>query len=102
MSIEGIPYDIKKLGDKDKNIRYIDVKSRAQSGDIALTQNEWFKAQRFKEDYYLYVVYDASKSPQLFIIQNPAERLRAQEKVEIVRFIIDGEDVIKTGEVVRH
>lgn len=93
VSSQNLGFDIRSA-DKDGVARYIEVKARAQSGDIALTQNEWFKAHRFKEDYYLYVVFNASKSPQLFIIQNPAERVHPDERVEIVRYII-GSDKIK-------
>jgi hypothetical protein len=66
VSLQNLGYDIRST-DQNGKIRYIEVKARAEIGDIALTQNEWFKAQRFKEDYYLYVVFNASKSPELFI-----------------------------------
>jgi len=36
--------------------RYIEVKGRAGVGGVALTPNEWIKAQRFGKDYWLYVV----------------------------------------------
>lgn len=93
VSSQNLGFDIRST-DKDGAARYIEVKARAEIGDIALTQNEWFKAHRFKDDYYLYVVFNASKSPQLFVIQNPSENLDAHEKVEIVRYII-GSDKIK-------
>jgi len=96
VSSQNLGFDIRST-DKNGIIRYIEVKARAQSGDIALTQNEWFKAHRFKDDYYLYVVFNASSSPQLFTIQNPSENLSASEKVEIVRYIIQSEDIMKRG-----
>lgn len=99
VSSQNLGFDIRST-DKNGITRYIEVKARAQSGDIALTQNEWFKAHRFKDDYYLYVVFNASKSPQLFIIQDPAENLDAHEKVEIVRYIIESEDISKRGDKV--
>ncbi len=105
VSSQNLGFDIRST-DKDGIARYIEVKARAESGDIALTQNEWFKAHRFKEDYYLYVVFNASlpvqtgKSPQLFIIQNPAERVHPDERVEIVRYIVDADEIKNKGELV--
>ena len=54
---------------------------------LLLTQNEWFKAQRFKGDYYLYMVFNASKKPELHRIQNPAGVIQPDEQVE-VRYLI--------------
>ncbi|GER93790.1 helicase [hot springs metagenome] len=96
VSAENLGFDIRST-DKNGNVRYIEVKARAGIGDIALTQNEWFKAQRFKEDYYLYVVFNASESPELFIIQNPTENLKAHERIEMVRYIVKQDDIVTGG-----
>jgi len=96
VSSQNLGFDIRSI-DKDGIARYIEVKARAESGDIALTQNEWFKAHRFKDDYYLYVVFNASKSPQLFIIQNPAEKVHPDEKIEIVRYIVGADEIKSKG-----
>lgn len=98
VSSQNLGYDIRSV-DKNGAVRYIEVKARVDRGDIALTQNEWFKAHRFKEDYYLYVVFNASSNPQLFIIQNPAETLQPQEKVEIVRYIIEADKIKEKGKL---
>jgi hypothetical protein len=50
--------------------------------------NEWFKAKRFKNQYWLYIVENAISNPTLYIINNPAENLKVVEKVESVRFIV--------------
>ncbi|MCD6575082.1 DUF3883 domain-containing protein, partial [Candidatus Aerophobetes bacterium] len=86
VSKENLGFDIRSRG-KDV-IRYIEVKARAGEGEVALTPNEWFKARRFKEQYWLYVIANAKKAPALYIINNPTENLKLQKKVEIVRFII--------------
>ncbi len=86
VSKENLGFDIRSKG--QDGIRYIEVKSRANEGDVALTQNEWFKAKRFKNDYWLYIVTNAGTSPILNIIQNPAENLIPAERVEVVRFLI--------------
>ena len=97
VSSENLGFDIRSV-DKEGNIRYIEVKTRAKVGKIALTQNEWFKAQRFGNDYYLYVIFNATTSPQLFIIQNPAKNLKPEAKIEMVRYFVDGKEILKVGE----
>lgn len=39
------------------DMRFIEVKSRAHTGEIALTSNEYRTAQRLGNDYWLYVVF---------------------------------------------
>jgi superfamily II DNA or RNA helicase len=66
--------------------RYIEVKARARSGKIRLTANEWKKARKFEDQYWIYVVTQAaSENPELTRIQNPAQTLE------------QGEDVFATG-----
>ncbi len=89
VSKENFGFDIRSKGKYET--RYIEVKARADTGDVALTPNEWFKAKRFKEQYWLYVVENAATNPTLYLIQNPAESLQINEKIEIVRFIIKKE-----------
>lgn len=92
VSKENLGFDIRSI-DKDGSARYIEVKARAAEGDVALTQNEWFKAKRFKNDYYLYAVMNAASNPSLYIIQNPAEMLNPDQKVEVVRYIVKVDDL---------
>lgn len=94
-----IGFDIRS-SDNNGNTRYIEVKARAKIGPITLTQNEWFKAQRFGNDYYLYVVFNAGSKPVLHIIPNPAEVLKPEEKVEIVRYLVDENEIINRGIIV--
>ncbi|MCW3131269.1 MAG: DUF3883 domain-containing protein [Candidatus Methanospirare jalkutatii] len=61
----------------------IEVKARIGERNVALTPNEWFKAKKFREQYWLYVVANAATNPTLYIINNPAENLKPQEKVEV-------------------
>jgi hypothetical protein len=96
VSSENLGFDIRST-DKEGNKRYIEVKARAGTGAVALTQNEWFIANRFKEDYFLYVVMNATSIQQLIIIQNPAERLQPEERVEVVRFIFSKEEITEKG-----
>ena len=90
VSKENLGFDIRSRG-KDE-IRYIEVKARKDEGDVALTVNEWLKAKRFKENYWLYIVCNAITNPTLYIINNPAENLKVQDKIEVVRFIVPLEE----------
>ena len=87
VSAENLGFDIRSTDESGK-VRYIEVKARAQTGAVALTQNEWFKAKRFGEEYYLYAVMNAAGKPQLYTIQNPAERLEPKEQIGVVRYVI--------------
>ncbi len=90
VSGENLGFDIRSKG--PDGIRYIEVKARAGEAEVALTPNEWFKAKRFREQYYLYIVANAATSPTLYIVKNPAENLKIYEKVETVRFIVPVEE----------
>ncbi len=45
------------------DVRFIEVKGRAEAGEIALTTNEYNTAKRLKKDYYLYVVTLCATAP---------------------------------------
>ena len=59
--------------------------------------NEWFKARRRKEGYYLYAVVNAA-SPRLYLVRNPAEELELEEKLEVVRYVVQWEEIKAKGE----
>ena len=86
VSKENLGFDIRSKNNAET--RYIEVKARKGEGEVALTPNEWFKAKRFKDQYWLYVVANAATKPTLYIINNPAENLKPQEKIEVVRFVV--------------
>ena len=54
------------------DVRFIEVKGRASTGEIALTSNEYQTAKRLRKDYYLYVVFHCAVTPSLNPIQDPA------------------------------
>ena len=95
VSTQNLGFDVRSTGSQDKK-RYIEVKARASVGPVSLTQNEWFKAQRFREDYFLYVVLNASKQPELYRIQNPAAVLQPDEQME-VRYLVTVGEIIAKG-----
>jgi hypothetical protein len=54
-------------------VRFIEVKGRAFVGEVALTTNEYKTAQRLGKDYWLYVVFTCASTPELRIVQDPAQ-----------------------------
>lgn len=98
VSKDNLGFDIRSKNDKE--IRYIEVKSRADEGEIVLTRNEYFKAKRFGRDYWLYIVTNCKTKPTLYIINNPAENLEFIPKSEIVRYIVPTDEWKKKKEEV--
>ena len=98
ISAENLGYDIRS-DDGDGRVRYIEVKARAQSGPIALTPNEWFMAQRLGEEYWLYIVENAATQAALHTLQHPAAKLRPEEVLGVVRYIVKDWRQTTTGAV---
>ncbi len=96
VSKENLGFDVRSTS-PDGHKRYIEVKARAEVGPVALTQNEWFKAKRFQDEFYLYAVLNASKAPTLYRVQNPAALLKPEEQVE-VRYMVSVNEITSKGE----
>lgn len=90
VSRENFGFDIRSK--RQEEVRYIEVKARKDMGEVALTLNEWFKAKRFREQYWLYVVANAATNPVLFTVRNPAENLTVEERFEVVRFLVPADE----------
>ncbi len=88
VSAQCLGYDVRSTDAATGAVRYIEVKARAQTGAVALTPNEWVMAQRFGDEYWLYVVENAAIRPILYTLQNPAAKLQPEEEIEIVRYIV--------------
>lgn len=74
-------------------VRFVEVKGRAAVGEIALTANEFKTAERLKQDYWLYVVFQcATELPSINIIRDPA-RLHWQPIVKVEHYRLKLEDV---------
>jgi hypothetical protein len=81
-----------------KGTRYIEVKARARSGKIRLTSNEWKKARKFEDQYWIYVVTQAaSDQPELTRIQNPAHRFDEGQDIYATGFEIPEEAWERSG-----
>ncbi len=56
--------------------RAIEVKGRAGSGNVEMSENEWAKACNLRNDYWLYVVFDcATPHPRLVRVRDPFAKL---------------------------
>jgi len=64
------------------SVRFIEVKGRAGVGSVALSSNEYKTAERLRQDYWLYVVFDCTTSPRLLPVKDPV-RLGWQPIVRI-------------------
>ncbi len=95
VSTQNLGFDIRSIGE-DCQKRFIEVKGRTGSGPVALTQNEWFKAQRFQNDYFLYVVLNTGSNQDLFVIQNPTIVLKSEEQYD-VRFLVPLKEIKSKG-----
>jgi hypothetical protein len=75
----------------------IEVKGRAGTGDVELSENEFVKACNLRDRYWLYVAFECAKSsPMLKRIQDPFGKLIYREKK---RVIIDEWAIFATAEV---
>ena len=65
--------------------RAIEVKGRAGSGAIEVSENEWAAACNLRGRYWLYVVYDcATPRPRLVKVRDPFGRLLAKARGSVV------------------
>ncbi len=54
-------------------VRFIEVKGRSTVGEVALTTNEYKTADRLKQDYWLYVVFNCASNPEVHPINDPVK-----------------------------
>jgi hypothetical protein len=94
---DGLGFDVRSHGANE--LRYIEVKGRKGTGAVMLTANEWIKAARFGNEYWLYVVYDcATPDPRLVIIRDPAACLTvAENSFSAARYRVNVGEVQKHG-----
>jgi hypothetical protein len=65
--------------------RAIEVKGRAGTGAVEVSENEWAKACNLRERYWLYVVFDcATPRPRLVKVQDPFGQLLAKAKGSVL------------------
>ncbi len=75
VSQENRGFDILSRHPESGQVRFIEVKGRATVDPVILTRHEYKTAERLRQDYWLYVVFDCATAPRLIPIQDPV-RLR--------------------------
>ena len=81
------------------DVRFIEVKGRAHTGEIALTSNEYKTAQRLGNDYWLYVVFRcATPNPTIHILRNPAT-LDWQPVVKVEHYRLQADSIERPVEL---
>ena len=71
--------------------RAIEVKGRAASGNVEMSDNEWARACNLRDAYWLYVVFDcATPRPRLLRVRDPFGRLLARSRESVAYAISPG------------
>jgi hypothetical protein len=100
VSKDGEHYDIRsEAPDGDK--RFIEVKGRAESGAIVLTEPELKKLEQLGARAWLYVVtFCKNERPRLRIIQDPIPKLHPKMLYRQVQFLVEEPDWSCQGETI--
>lgn len=87
---KGCGYDVLSVEPLTGAKRYIEVKGRAQTGAVMLSENEWCRLGQLGETAWLYVVTEVRGADgcNLAIIQNPAETLQASKLSKGVQYLV--------------
>lgn len=83
------------------DVKFIEVKGRAGVGEVALTTNEYKTAERLKNDYWLYVVYNCASSPEVHAIRNPA-RLGWKSIVKVEHYVVGPNELLAAADAEAH
>jgi hypothetical protein len=100
VSQDGEHYDIRSESPAGE-LRFIEVKGRAQTGAIMLTGPEVDKLRQLGERAYLYIVTDCrGKRPRLRIICDPMAHLAPEMLYRQVQWLVQDADWSRKGEEV--
>ncbi len=79
----------------DGRRRAIEVKGRANTGDVEVSSNEWARAANLRDGYWLYAVYDCTTPvPRLVRVQDPFGNLLAKAKGSV---LISAREVVEAS-----
>ena len=85
---------------KDFEELAIEVKGRAGTGTIEMSENEWAKACNLRDRYWLYVVFDcATPRPRLVRVRDPFARLIMRDR-ESIAYTVTPSVLIEAAEEV--
>jgi hypothetical protein len=79
----GVGYDFRIEG-KDRNF-FIEVKGISEfAGGVLFTNKEWRTAEKERDSYFLCIVSNIGKEPEISFIQNPSEKIKAKRNIRTV------------------
>ena len=85
-------------GDAPAEERAIEVKGRAGSGNVHISENEWARACNLRDDYWLYTVFDcATPRPRLVRVRDPFGKLLVRG-LELSTFTITQGAIMEAAE----
>jgi hypothetical protein len=85
-------YDIRSISPEMLK-RYIEVKGRSGAdGSVMLSENEMNRLSQLGDSAWLYIVINCKSAPELFRVQNPAQKLRFEKKSKGVQYFLPMEE----------
>ena len=91
VSRDNVGYDLKSI-DAQGQKRYIEVKGRAGTDGVMLSENEMNRLNQLGTRAWLYIVTNCKTQPQLNIINDPARRMRFEQKTKGIQFYLPLEE----------
>ena len=91
VSKDNVGYDIRTT-DKEGNKRYVEVKGRAGTDGVMLSENEVNRLEQLGEKAWLYIVTNCKTKPELHTFWNPIARMNFQKLIKGVQFYLPEEE----------
>ena len=91
VSKDNVGYDIRSMA-SDGQKRYIEVKGRAATDGVMLSDNEWNRLTQLGKRAWLYIVTDCKNHPTLHIINDPGNTLDFEKTVKGVQYYLPLEE----------
>jgi len=91
VSKDNVGYDLKSI-DAQGQKRYIEVKGRAGTDGVMLSENEMNRLAQLGTKAWLYIVTNCKTNPQLNIINDPAHRMTFEQKTKGIQFYLPLEE----------
>ncbi len=84
-------YDIRSTSTEEFK-RYIEVKGRSSEGGVMLSENEMNRLAQLGDAAWLYMVMNCKSKPELYRVQNPAQKLKFELKTKGVQYFLPMEE----------
>ena len=91
VSKENVGYDLRSIDEQGQKM-YIEVKGRARTDGVMLSENEMNRLAQLGRKAWLYIVNECKTTPQLNRICDPARRLIFEQKSKGVQFYLPLEE----------